>query len=155
MITIRPADSGDVAWMLKELQSFAAFYGTKRSLFPADLTARGIVEQLVATQPCFVADAQLTNGIDPITAPAGFLVGALSPHPYNPQVRMLTELFWWVDPAYRGSSAGARLLEAYLAHGRQHADMITMTLESKSPIDDRVLLKRGFQLHERSYLLEV
>ena len=30
---------------------------------------------------------------------------------------VLTELFWWVTPEHRGSSAGARLLEEFLAFG--------------------------------------
>jgi hypothetical protein len=56
---------------------------------------------------------------------------------------------------YRGSSAGARLLEAFIAYGKKNADCIVMTLQAKSPVDPRSLERKGFRLYERNFMLEV
>lgn len=76
-------------------------------------------------------------------------------HPYNPAIRVLTETFWWVTPNARGSRAGLMLLDAFTAYGERNADWIVFTLEHHSPVNERTLTKRGFHLHERSYLREV
>lgn len=84
----------------------------------------------------------------------GFIAGMLSEHPYNPKITVLSELFWWVAPEYRGSSAGARLLQAFEDYGRANAQWVVMTLETKSPVDPRSLERRGFKHFESSYLME-
>jgi GNAT superfamily N-acetyltransferase len=149
VIWIRPADRDDVPWLLTQLQQFSAFYGTAIPLFPDDpAAAASILEaQLSGVNPFLVAVVRGDR--------AGFISGALVTHPYNAQLRVLQELFWWVDPPFRGTSVGARLFNEFVEFGRRHADWILMTLEAKSPIDPRSLERRGFQLHERSYLLEV
>lgn len=149
MIVIRSATREDIPWLLEQLRAFSLFYGTKAPLFPDDpAAAASILEvQVGRANPFFLAVVRGDR--------AGFISGALVTHPYNATIRILQELFWWVAPEFRGSSAGARLLEHFETYGRAHADWILMTLEAKSPIDPRSLERRGFQLHERSYLLEV
>lgn len=150
MINVRLATRDDVPWLLGQLESFAAFFGTKRSLFPADrFVAQTIVVAFVDQLKFFVAVDHATQ------RPLGFIAGALGPHPMNPSVRVLNEVFWWVAPDKRGSSAGGRLFDRFVEFGRANADWIVMTLESKSPVDPASLERRGFSLHERSYLLEV
>lgn len=149
MIWIRPADRDDIPWLLEQLRAFSTFYGTTIPLFPDDpASAASILEaQLSGVNPFFVAVVRGDR--------AGFISGALITHPYNPKLRLLQELFWWVDPAFRGTSVGARLLAAFEAYGRAHADWILMTVEAKSPIDPRSLERRGYRLHESTYLMEV
>lgn len=148
MIVIRAAVHDDIPWLLEQLRAFSAFYGTKRPLFPDDpASAASILEtQLSRANPFFLAVVRGDR--------AGFISGALITHPYRPDLQILQELFWWVDPAFRGTTAGARLLAAFEAYGRDHADWILMTLEAKSPIAPRSLERRGFQLYEQSFLLE-
>lgn len=146
MITVRRATADDVPWLLEQLAAFDQFFGSTRSLFPDIDTARAIVSDLVTTQPFFVAgDSDLV----------GFIAGYLTPHPYNPTIRVLTESFWWVDQEFRGSRAGLALLNALIAFGREHADWIVMTLEHESPVNPETLTRRGFRLKETSYLMEV
>lgn len=147
MITIRRADSADLPWLLTQCRAFSQFFGSQQSLMPDDETAsdtlRGLMDEDVGC--FFVAE----NG-----QRLGFIAGLLSPHYFNPALLQLTELLWWVSPEHRGSSAGARLLDAFDAFGRAHADWVVFSLEEKSPVNPRALERRGYTLHERSYLLE-
>lgn len=140
-------------WILEQLRAFDRFFGARRSLFPDEDYATTQLRQLIASGPFFVADEQLPKG-EPIAC-IGFIAGFVAPHFMNPSLHVLNELFWWVDASFRGSSAGARLLDAFLAYGREHADWIVFTLEAKSPVNPATLERKGFHLHERSYLLEV
>lgn len=156
MMRIRKAEQEDVPWLLEQLRAFSAFYGTRRPLFPADpAIARAKLEALLATQPVFVAARPMLDSAAAEDERLGFIAGYLVPSPDNPDITVLLEKFWWVPEAYRGTSAGARLLQHFVAFGRECADWIVMTLEAKSPVDDRVLVKLGFQPFERSLLLEV
>lgn len=147
MITVRRAQLTDSPWLLTQLKAFAQFFGSKHSLFPTeDDQILDTLHSMVESKVFFVAE----NGTNAV----GFIAGMLSEHPYNPKITVLSELFWWVQPEYRGSSAGARLLRAFEDYGRANADWVVMTLETKSPVDPRSLEKRGFKHFESSFLLE-
>lgn len=146
---IRSANLEDVPWLLEQLRQFDHFFGTKKSLFPEDpKTAAGIIEGLIANQPFFIsADEQDRYG---------FIAGAVARHPYNPDILVLSELFWWVGPEYRGTTVGARLLKHFMCYGFEaDVDWIILTIENGTPIDPASLERAGFKLHERSFLLEV
>lgn len=110
----------------------------------SDAHAESLLAHLMDTQLVLVAD---TNG-----EPVGLIAGALAPHPFNPDITVATELWWFVSPAHRGSRAGLALLDAYDAWASEHADIKGMTLEATSPVNPRVLLKRGYVLAESQYL---
>jgi N-acetylglutamate synthase-like GNAT family acetyltransferase len=158
VIRIRDARISDVAWLLEELRSFDRFFGTRKSLVPAsDADAMEIIGHLVDTQPFFIAESAESgdhHGPEAFQR-AGLIAGALAPHLYNPAVMVLTELFWWVSPDRRGTSAGARLLSHFIAYGRAHADLVVMSVLENSQLSAGALESRGFHLHERSYLMEV
>ena len=155
---IRPAQPSDVRWLLPQLQRFSVFFGAKHSLFPDYPTAEAIVSDLLASQPFWVAEHTTPDPLgltDSATAIVGFIGGTIGPHPFNPAITVMQELFWWVDEAHRGTKAGALLLEAFTDYGRAHADWVIMTLEHESPVNERTLTKRGYRPKERSFLLEV
>lgn len=133
--------------MLQLLQRFSDFFGSDRPLFPDPHYAEAMLADLVDTQPFFVAEH--VAGVV-----VGLIGGAIGPHPYNPRITVLTEMFWWVDAAHRGTRAGLHLLDAFCDYGAQHADWTVMTLEAKSPVNEACLTRRGFTLWERSYLRE-
>jgi N-acetylglutamate synthase-like GNAT family acetyltransferase len=151
---IRPADRQDIPWLLEQLRAFARFSATHHSLFPADESvATAIVDALIAA-------AREGAGVFLVAQGAqgeriGFIVGHLAPHPFNPRIKTLNELFWWVTPSHRGSSAGARLLDAFVGFGKRHADQVVLTLEHESPDLEAGFVRRGFRLKERTFLLEV
>jgi hypothetical protein len=110
----------------------------------SDAHAEAVLGQLIDTQYVAVADAD--------GSPVGFIAGAVVPHPFNPDIRIATELFWWVVPPARGSRAGLALLDAYDTWATDAADLKAMTLEAHSPVNPRTLLKRGYQLAESQYI---
>lgn len=150
MIIIRRADPTDIPWLLDQLRAFDRFFGSKHSLFPGEGEARAVLTALITDHCFFIAQNDVRTG---------FIAGTIGPHPFNPKVTVLTELFWWVVPAHRGSTAGARLLHEFEEYGRRHADWVIMTLEEQTIalnlIDPVSLERRGFKPKERSYLLEI
>lgn len=147
-IAIRPATAGDLDWLVGQLRAFSRFCGTKLPAFGDEAHVRAGLENFIASHLLLIAERDETERL-------GFL-GALGiPHPFNPEIKLLTEMFWWVDEERRGSRAAPMLLDAYVEWGRANADWVTMALEHHSPVSEKHLLKRGFKLRERSYLLEV
>lgn len=145
-ITVRRAIASDIPWLLGQLHEFDVFFGSSRSLYPDPETAEAIVSGLVAEHPFYIAE----NEREPI----GFIAGAVHAHPFNPSLRVLSEMFWWVAQPFRGSRAGHLLLREFIAFGKANADWIVMTLEHESPVNPETLTRRGFRPKETSYLLE-
>jgi len=143
VIRIRPAFHVDLPWLIEQLKAFDEFVASRQSLFGADAPA--MIEKLVADQVVLIAEGEERHGC---------IGGTLAPHPFNSEIVVLTEMFWWVMPEHHGTSAGARLLQAFTAYGQENADWIIMTLEAKSPVNPANLERKGFALLESSYLLE-
>lgn len=150
-VTVRAATPEDVPWLLEQLRAFDRFFGARRSLFPDENTALQVLTGLLDAHVFLVAEQHA----DLDARPVGFLCGTLAGHPFNPTIRVLSEVFWWVAPEHRGSRAGLLLLDAFLAEGRARADWIVFSLETKSPVREATLTRRGFARYETSYLLEV
>ena len=148
MIQIRRATESDIPWLLTQLKAFDKFFAASRNLFPDDEHATNFLKALMAPDAgCFFV-AEGKDGL------LGFIAGILTPHAYNPSIRVLNELFWWVAREWRGTSAGSRLLAAFTEFGQNNADWVVMTLETRSPIDPRSLERRGFKAYETNYLWE-
>lgn len=149
MINVRRAELIDVPWLVDQLRDFADRYGTRRNLCPDDPSeAAAIVGQMVTDHVFFVAE----RAGEYLGCVAGYLVG----HPFNPSIRLLAETFWLVPAAPLSGFAAVSLLDAFVAFGKEHADWITFgTVEGVTHAAARHFLRRGFRLHERSYLLEV
>lgn len=148
IITIRRADAGDMDWLVGQLKEFSKFFGSIHNTFPKEEYARDGMWKMITDHVVFVAQKAGAG-------PVGFISGYFTPHVFNPDIRVLAETFWWVMEEHRGSRAGLHLLNAFTAWGRENADWIIFTLEEKSPVNDSVLLRRGFRPLERNYMLEV
>lgn len=147
-ISVRFARTSDLSFMVSEAKEFAKFYGGKQSLFPGDELAReGFLNLMRQKHPFFVSFVD--------NEPSGFIGGYLTQHPFNPNLRWLAESFWWVKEKFRNTRSGLVLLNEFIDYGRKKADRITMTLEHHSPVNEKSLLRRGFQSSERVFLLEV
>jgi len=145
---VRPAERADVPWVLEQLRAFASSYGTRRSLFGDTEHAEALVGTLLDTQ--FVAIAEVDG------ERVGLIAGTLSPHPFNPDINVATELWWWVTPPARGSRAGLMLLDAFDDWAdASEADLVNFTLEADSPVRERTLEKRGYRLMEKQFVREV
>jgi hypothetical protein len=149
---VRRAIAADAPWLLDQLLAFDQFFGSTRSLFPSEEHAESMLLGLINDQPFVIAEKDEPYYEAP--RPVGFICGAIMPHPYNPALIVLSEMFWWVAEEYRGSRAGLLLLNEFVAIGKRSAHWVIMTLEQESTIDPDHLYRRGFRLKELSYLLE-
>lgn len=147
-LNVRRATIEDVDWLHFQLKKFSDFFGTQKPLKGDGVFAREFIENLVANHLVLIADQFPSK-------PIGLISGLILPHMYNPEIRVLSETFWWVDEEHRGSRAGLRLLEEFIDFGKKNADWITFALEDNSPVRDEVLTRRGFRLKEKSFLMEV
>lgn len=146
-VEVRRATLVDIPWLLIQIEAFQDFAGFKRKLLVDKRHARGVLANMIANHVVLIAHKGRTR--------QGFIAGFDAPHPFNPAIRVLSEAFWWVDKAFRGSRAGALLLREFEILGRAVADWIIFSLEHHSPVHEEHFVKRGFRLAERAYLLEV
>lgn len=146
MIEIRAARVEDLDWLLGELKTFDEFYGTKKKLFGNEEYIRGKLTDVINHHVLIVAEE---NG-----QRMGFIAGIQQPHFYNPEILVLQELFWWVDPKFRRTRAASLLLDEFISFGRDHADWICFGLASMTPIKPKNLLRRGFTTSDQAFILE-
>lgn len=146
MIKIRPANNSDIEWLFLQCEDFAAFYNSKISLAGNPEYGKLFLKDLVEKH--FVRISLKDDHR------VGFIAGMIGPHHFNPDIRQLTELLWWVQPEARNSGAGAALFKDFVKFGETECDWVTFTLEHNSPVNDNFLLKRGFKITEKAYLKE-
>lgn len=84
----------------------------------------------------------------------GMLIAAKIPNVWNQRVSQCSEIAYWVEPEYRGSSAGYRLISAYMTkceewkkQGKIH--FFTVTKMNNSP--DLKYNKFGFEKLEETW----
>jgi hypothetical protein len=87
----------------------------------------------------------------------GMLIASINNDPWLPEIRILREMAWWVEPCVRESSLGYKLLKKYIEYGEKmkHAgviDQFMLTLMEISPDFD--LEKRGWYKAEQNYMFE-
>jgi len=85
----------------------------------------------------------------------GMLIAQIIPDVWLPHVKTMRELAWWVEPEYRHTSMGYRLLKKYQEYGKKLQekgviDGFTLTNMEISPDFD--LEKRGWQRCETNYV---
>lgn len=89
----------------------------------------------------------------------GALVMVETPTWFSPDVRMATELAWFMDPEYRGGTAAIRLLEAahdWAAERECFAVVMHSIIQGESPGSaDDILQRLGFKNRERTYVKEL
>ena len=150
-IRIRRATVDDLWWIVGELKEFSNDYGSKHKLFKSEEHCHLAMAGMVNDHLVFVAETVSPEGSTLLGLIAGFIV----PHPFNPDIRLLAETFWWVGKMHRTTRAGFRLLDSFISWGRENADWITFGTMTTTPIKHKSLTKRGFKLKEQAFLLEV
>jgi hypothetical protein len=145
-LRIRCAQSKDLPWIVEELKSFSVFYKSKIPLFPTEEYALAGMQSHLDNHVLLVAEDD--SGL------LGFISGIFSTHIFNPKIKLLNETFWWVAERNRFTRAGLMLLDAFTEIGKKSADWTVFTLEHHSPVNDRSLLKRGYEIKETNYLME-
>lgn len=143
---IRRATKDDLDWMLQECMDFAKEYESKHNLCGNLAYAVTFLDNLIKTHLVYISEV---DGVR-----SGFIAGMVAPHHFNPDINMLSELLWWVKKEFRGGLSGSALLDEFVKYGKENCDWITFTIEKKTPISDEPLLKRGFVMTEKAYLME-
>ena len=146
MIKLRPANNSDIEWLFLQCEDFAEFYKTKISL--AGNKEYGLTFLAEVVEKHFVRIA-LRDG-----ERVGFIAKLIAPHHFNPDIRQLSELLWWVQPEHRNTRVGMLLFKDFMKFGETECDQMSFVLEHHSPVKDQFLLKYGFRLQERAYLKE-
>lgn len=145
-MNVRPATIDDLDWVLEQAKEFSKFYGTKKSLID-DSYARTGLAGVIENGVMLIAEGKEHR--------MGFIAGLIVDHPYNPKIRLLYEMLWWVSEPFRKTKAGYALLKRFIEIGKEEADWVTLCSLNVSPIGDRILERFGFKMIERNYLLEV
>lgn len=83
--------------------------------------------------------------------PVGALGGIVSGNPFNPDIKTLTEVFWYVLPEHRNSRVGLMLLNEYMNKAEQVADESTLSLLSTSKVNNASYEKRGYMYTEQTF----
>lgn len=146
-VKIREAQSDDIPWLIQELGKFSNFYQTKRPLLEDEQYASSVLTELMTKHFFRIAEKNDER--------LGFIGGMVLGHAFNPKIKTLTELCWWVEERFRGTRAGLMLINELVRWGKENCDWITVSLEANSPVNPDCLEKRGFNLRERNYLMEV
>lgn len=147
MVTVRAARVADLPWLVPQLLAFLA--SVNLPLKPSDEHVRQGVARLMDSGVVLVAEGDAGELLGTIGGTMGF-------HLFDPDKLVLAELWWWVAPEHRGSSAGLRLLQAFRERALEDVDLLTMsTLETTHPGIGSYLERMGFQRREQAYILDV
>lgn len=87
----------------------------------------------------------------------GMLIAQIMCDPWLPHIRVMKELAWWVEPEYRNTSMGYRLLMEYVKFGKGLQDkgiIDNFVLTNMTTSPDFDLAKRGWRPIETNYVYE-
>lgn len=148
-VIVRRATEEDIPWLMVQLRAFAATVPTRHSVMGSDLYCEALLGRLIKEQ--YVAIAMRDGEA------VGLIAGLVQPSPFNPDLQLASELWWWVTPEERHGRAGLLLLDAYedWVENESDAEMSNFTLETISPVSDRALTRRGYREFERQYIREI
>ena len=78
----------------------------------------------------------------------GMILASIQGDIWLPHVKRMTEIAWWVESEYRGTTAGARLLHEYITIGKRLTDekiISSFTLTTLATTPDLKLQERGWE----------
>jgi hypothetical protein len=147
MIEIKPATLDDLDWIVSELETFSSHHKRKYRFWSDEDYARKFMTEQITNHLVLLAWSGAVR--------IGFVSGWVMNHALNPNIRLLTEVFWWVVPTERKSGAGLKLLEKFTEWGEDNCDLINFTLSRDTEMSDRSLLKLGYGIDEVVFYKEV
>jgi hypothetical protein len=149
---IRFADIKDFDKIISMMESFANAAPVEAYHDPV-YNLRGVQNYLasVSNNGCIIV-AENEHG-----EVSGMLIAQICADPWLPQVKNMREVAWWVEPDYRHTSMGYRLLMKYVEVGKNMKqngiiDNFVLTTMINSP--DLNLQKRGWRPIETNYVYE-
>ena len=142
---IRKQTVDEAQTIIEESIRFAKTFPTKHSYVPSRYTAQIALEQLDVV---LVADVDGKIG--------GMIGGHVGQHQFNPAVRVLDELFWWVLPEHRNFGVGDALLNAFVEEGKKRkVHTIKICTMCHSQVPDSYVERNGFRFLEKTFIMEL
>lgn len=145
-VRVRKATANDLNFIVQELKEFSKDYGSQLLVFHSEEYTHEAMAAFIRDHLFLIAEKNETR--------MGFMAGAFYTHFFNPTVRVLHEVFWWVKPEHRGSRAAITLLNEFVRVGQSEANLIIAALGTDTKVNERALVRRGFKATETQYLLE-
>lgn len=146
-VYIRRGIAEDMPWMLDELQQLQVFFGSVKQMFHRKHSEDRL--------NVFLDHDLVLIAEKPSVGKIGLLIGVITPHIFNPEIKVLAEMLWWVTPVHRRTKAGYLLMKEYLRWGKENVDWITFSLQGNTPVKESTLNRFGFRHIEAAYLIEV
>lgn len=130
-MNIRQANKFDLPHIIKMLKHF-------REQTPIDLIRLCDDEQYINKLYHHLLLGAGVILIAEMDQPIGMIIGIKDQNIWDPKLKILRELVYWVEPEYRGTSAGYRLIKEYNKQAQQLVDegkikLYTMTKMVNSP----------------------
>lgn len=148
MTTVRPATRYDLSEIASWLPHIAKTKRLWRQLLPDPEDVWLTLLDWLKSDRYFVFVAERDARM------VGFLAGVVTPHVFNPNVRVTGVLLWYVAPRARGSRAAKLLLETYLDQAASGENTIVTFSHTAGAVSPRSLERMGLRLTEHAYLLE-
>lgn len=146
-VVVRDARMDDIPWLISQLRDFEKFCARSVPLADYSHLETEFLPMLIRGHILIVADVDGKQ--------AGFVGAFVTGSPLNPSLTVVSEVFAWVDPSFRGQRIGSLLLDRYIELGKSCSQMVTFVLLEGSPMREEALIDRGFKRSERVYTLEV
>lgn len=91
------------------------------------------------------------------STPIGLLISIIQQNIWNPEVRLLHELAFYVEPEYQHRSVGYRLIKEYEKYGNQlvNCKVISGFTISRLPTSKFDPSSKGYDLIDQTYLKQV
>lgn len=143
-ITVEELSMQDIDWFVDTVVKSMVVDELKRPELFDRPTLYNLVQVGVDAGSAFIA----RKGDEKI----GGIGGLLVPHIFNPNIKVLVELAWYVSPEFRRGRAGFMLVKAFVKKAEECADESTLSLLASSQVNHSSLSKLGFSANEVGFL---
>jgi hypothetical protein len=148
MIFLRNPRFTDLDWICDELKKFSSFLKTKNEMMGDREYVKALIMRVADEHIFLVAESEKTGLM-------GFISALATPHLFNPKIKTICIVVWWVADKYRNSRAGSMLLKEVIRVGKEQANWISLAINSNCPIKEAALKNLGFQTAEINHIMEV
>lgn len=148
---IRLATTADIPRMLELCQQFHFQSPYKETPYSVSKT-RSLLERVLKSDEGLILVAEREGVL------IGLIGGLVAPIPFA-DVRVAQELAWWVDPKYRPSKDGIKLLEAYEYWAKNIVKVnqisVANLMNEYAPALERMYTRRGYEKKEEVWLYQL
>jgi len=151
--SVRVADIRDLPYILSELPEYSDSFESNEPMYADEEYAKKFFSLLINEHILFIAEKVESNGD---IVGCGFAAGLIGPNVYNPMLKTLTVMLWYVNPKFRTTRAGYRLIKEFIQWGKDNdCDRINAARQVGGPIKRETYERLGFRFQEQSFVMEI